>query len=63
MPVRDECYRFQLSTYAIDPLPQSGEVGLSGKRLFMDKLAEHRCYFNLRGQGMTGIRDWRWDTP
>lgn len=63
MPVRDERYRFQLSAYAIDPLPQSGEVTLSAKRLFKDKWAEHRCFVNLRGQRMSVIRDWRWHTP
>ncbi|PLY39795.1 phosphoketolase [Janthinobacterium sp. ROICE36] len=60
MTVLNELDRFHLAMDAIDRLPQTGEAGLSLKRQFKDKLAEHRRYITLHGQDMPEIREWTW---
>ncbi len=60
MTVLNELDRFHLAMDAIDRLPQTGEAGLTLKRLCKDKLVAHRRYISVYGQDMPEIRDWLW---
>jgi xylulose-5-phosphate/fructose-6-phosphate phosphoketolase len=63
MTVLNELDRFHLAMDAIERLPQTGERGLSVRRMLHDKLAMHRRYIEAHGQDMPEIRDWVWNGP
>jgi xylulose-5-phosphate/fructose-6-phosphate phosphoketolase len=61
MTVLNELDRFHLAMDAIARLPQTGERGLSVKRLLQARLDEHRRYIREHGLDMPEIRDWTWE--
>ena len=60
MTVLNDLDRFHLVMDTIDRLPQTGEPGLTLKRLLEHKLSEHRQYIRRHGEDMPEIRNWTW---
>ena len=60
MTVLNDLDRFHLVMDTIDRLPQTGEPGLTLKRLLERKLSEHRQYIRRHGEDMPEIRNWTW---
>ena len=61
MTVLNDLDRFHLVMDVIDRLPQTGEQGVSLKRVLEAKLIEHRQYIGQHGQDMPEIRNWKWE--
>ena len=58
--VMNELVRFHLVEIVIDRVPQLGPHAAIEKKMFRDKLVEHKTYIEEYGLDMPEIRNWRW---
>jgi xylulose-5-phosphate/fructose-6-phosphate phosphoketolase len=59
MTVVNDLDRFHLVMDVIDRVPQTGEKGITHKRMLRNKRIEHRQYIEKHGQDMPEIRNWK----
>ncbi len=59
MTVVNDLDRFHLVMDVIDRVPQTGEKGITLKRMLRNKRIEHRQYIEKHGQDMPEIRNWK----
>ncbi|MBW4510183.1 MAG: phosphoketolase family protein [Scytonematopsis contorta HA4267-MV1] len=61
MVVLNDLDRFHLVMDVIDRVPKLTSYGAAYvKQKMQDKLIEHKCYIEERGEDMPEIRDWKW---
>ena len=61
MTVLNGLDRFHLVIDAINRMPQLGERGDALRKMFEDKLIEHRAYIDEHGKDMPEILNWKWN--
>ena len=60
MAVLNELDRFHLALDVINRVPGLGDDGESARRLFGQRLTEHKSYIVEHGEDVPEIRDWSW---
>ena len=63
MTVLNEIDRFHLAIDAINRASNPGPNAAATRRIFEDKLAEHKRYIRENGDDMPEIRNWKWNSP
>jgi xylulose-5-phosphate/fructose-6-phosphate phosphoketolase len=60
MTVLNDLDRFHLAIDALERVPGMAAAGDAARRLFGQKLVEHKRYIEANGRDMPEVRDWRW---